>query len=240
MYSDNTTAIILAGGLGTRIKHLLKNSVPKPMVEVCGKPFIYWIIKWLLKNKITKIIISTGYGHHHIEDYVNSNDLKKYDITCIKEDKQLGTGGAIKFVRDETMIKPNNWLILNGDSLIFYDVNELYKDFNGYSGAIVSRYLNNASRYGTLITDKKNKLLCFSEKKQSKGFINAGSYLFKDSLIKNFSRVTPLSLENSEMPRLLRQHKIVVSKSDAKFIDIGTPESLKESKSFIEKNLFEF
>ena len=89
--------IILAGGLGTRLRSIVKN-VPKPMAPIKNKPFLYYLLKYWIKNGATKIILSTGYKSEIIEKYFEVN---KFDIPIIfsVENKPLGTGGFLKALR---------------------------------------------------------------------------------------------------------------------------------------------
>ena len=123
----NITAVILAGGFGTRIKDLL-GDLPKPMAPVNGKPFIEWIVRWLKAQGIRDIIISAGYRAEVLEKHFSALPVPKMNVCCINEPEPMGTGGGLAFAANEIEKEPNLWLVLNGDSLIFADLDLLYSD----------------------------------------------------------------------------------------------------------------
>lgn len=230
-------AVILAGGFGTRIKHLLPN-IPKPMATVVGKPFIEWIIKYLNSQKIDDFIISTGYLGDIIENYFATQPIEKITVKCYRETVPLGTGGGFINAVKESQKSPQAWLITNGDSLIFANLQPMfnYLEDETISVVILGLSITDASRYGTLEFDGQNNLVNFAEKKSGAGIINAGVYLLRHSLMKDFPTQTPLSFEKEIFPQLLKQNvKIKVHTVNAPFLDIGTPNSLAEAEDFIQK-----
>lgn len=231
-------AVILAGGFGTRIKHLLPN-IPKPMVEVLGNPFIEWIITYLKSQGIDEFIISTGYLGEIIEKYFTDKLIEKIQVKCYRETVPLGTGGGFINAVKESQESPTAWLITNGDSLIFADIKPMFTCLKNdtVSGVILGLSVSDAERYGTLEFDNENNLINFVEKKPGAGIINAGIYLLRHSLIEEFNPQTPLSFEKEIFPHLLKQNvKIKVHIVKAPFLDIGTPTSLAEAENFIKQN----
>ncbi|MCZ7621370.1 MAG: sugar phosphate nucleotidyltransferase, partial [Candidatus Kuenenia sp.] len=87
-------AIILAGGYGTRLQSVIKD-IPKPMADINGRPFLSYLMDYLLCQNIRKILLSVGYKHEIIKNYFGLR-YKNLDIEYVIEDKPLGTGGAIK------------------------------------------------------------------------------------------------------------------------------------------------
>ncbi|WP_373480052.1 nucleotidyltransferase family protein [Geminocystis sp.] len=234
----NTVAVILAGGFGTRIKHLLPN-IPKPMAEVANKPFIEWIINYLHQQNIDNFILSTGYLGDIIESYFKEQNLKNITVNCYQESEPLGTAGGFINAVNLSNQQPFSWLITNGDSLIFTDLKPLYNllENKEVDGVILGLSLPDASRYGSLKYDDDYNLISFAEKQQGKGVINAGVYLFKHSVINKFPDKKPLSFEYDVFPKLLNQGcKIKVHITETPFLDIGTPETLIQAENFILNN----
>ncbi len=231
-------AVILAGGFGTRVKHLLPN-IPKPMAEVVGKPFIEWIIYYLSQQNISNFLISTGYLGEIIDNYFKQNKSENIKINCYKEIEALGTGGGFINAINQSEKSPFAWLVTNGDSLIFTDLKPLFNYLKDETveGVILGLALDDASRYGSLKYDFDYNLLNFAEKEQGSGVINAGVYLLKNSLLNKFPQQKILSFENDIFPELLKQKcKIKVHIAQAPFLDIGTPESLAQADNFIREN----
>jgi D-glycero-alpha-D-manno-heptose 1-phosphate guanylyltransferase len=230
--------VILAGGFGTRVKHLLPD-IPKPMASVAGKPFVEWIIKYLHSQGIRQTILATGYLGEVVAQYFATHPLKDMTVECCRETRALGTGGGFLNVVQKSKLSPAAWLVTNGDSLIFADMKPFFACLEdpAVSGVILGLSMSDASRYGSLVYDRDYQLMSFAEKKPGAGVINAGVYLFRHNLIAQFPQNTPLSFEKEVFPSLLNNGvKFKVCIVDAPFLDIGTPLSLAQAKDFIVNN----
>lgn len=94
-----TTAVVLAGGFGTRVQHLLPN-LPKPMASVAGKPFLEWVVRYLARKYIRNVVLSTGYRAKTVERHFAASPVKTVTVKCVPETKPLGTaGGFLNAVR---------------------------------------------------------------------------------------------------------------------------------------------
>lgn len=238
MSMNDIAAVILAGGYGTRVKHLLPN-IPKPMASVVNKPFLEWIILYLKQQGITQEILSTGYLGEVIEEHFKTHKVNGIDIHCCREQKPLGTAGGFVNAVKQVNLSPKAWLVMNGDSLIVADFQKLvdYLDDQEVGCVILGVSVDDASRYGSLIFDNFNNLLKFAEKKAGKGVINGGVYLFRHQILDNFPSKFPLSFEYDVFPTLIQQNiKIKVHPVQAPFLDIGTPETLPQAETFIKEN----
>src|SRR4051794_30094724 len=114
-------AIILAGGLGTRLRSVVSD-LPKCMAPVAGKPFLTYVVNHLLKENVQKFIFSVGYKNEMIVDFINTQHSTlntQYSI----EEEPLGTGGAVKLACSKATEK--TVLIVNGDTLFTIDVDKL-------------------------------------------------------------------------------------------------------------------
>src|SRR5580704_11464796 len=114
-------AIILAGGLGTRLKSVISD-LPKCMAPVSGKPFLHWVISYFQKQGVEKFIFSLGYKHEIIEEYLNKEFTIRKSPVAIQlsiEETPLGTGGAIKLACEKAT--EQNVTIINGDT--FFKIN---------------------------------------------------------------------------------------------------------------------
>jgi D-glycero-alpha-D-manno-heptose 1-phosphate guanylyltransferase len=232
------TAVVLAGGFGTRVRHLLPG-IPKPMAPVAGKPFLEWVIRYLAYQGVDNVLLSTGYLSDVIAAHFEPQPVEGVRTRCIAEPEPLGTaGGFLNTVRLGGNAA-SAWLVLNGDSLAFAELRELTSQLrdNATAGALVGSAVPDASRYGTLAIGPRGELLGFAEKRPGKGVINAGMYLFRDALVREFPTATPLSFEKDVFPALLQKGvSLKVSVTEAPFLDIGTPESLARAESFVVQN----
>ncbi|WPF88792.1 sugar phosphate nucleotidyltransferase [Cyanobacterium aponinum AL20118] len=232
------TAVILAGGFGTRVKHLLPD-IPKPMAKVLDKPFLEWIIRYLHQQNINNFLLSTGYLSTIIKNYFNTSLFDNLSIKCYEELEPLGTGGGFINAVKQDKSYTDYWLVANGDSLIFSNLKPFFECLNDdtVEGVILGLTVEDASRYGSLKFDDDYNLISFAEKKDGKGIINGGIYLLKNDVLAKFPQNNKLSFEYDIFPYLLSQGcKIKVHITSAPFLDIGTPETLIQAEKFIAEN----
>jgi D-glycero-alpha-D-manno-heptose 1-phosphate guanylyltransferase len=233
---DDITAVVLAGGFGTRIRHLL-GELPKPMAPVSGKPFIEWVVRYLAGQNIRRVILSTGYMAQTVQDHFQSQPIEGIRVTCVPESAPLGTAGGFLHAIHGADLPPAAWLVLNGDSLTLVPLKEFFHSLNESECAISGVSVSDASRFGKISRNENGELRAFIEKEPGSGVINAGVYLFRGSVIKRFPQRTPLSFEMDVFPALLSQSvRIKVSVTSAPFLDIGTPESLPQAEGFVQRH----
>jgi len=237
---ENISAVVLAGGFGTRIKHLLVD-LPKPMAPVNGRPFVEWVVRYLAAQGIRKVVLSTGHLAATVEKHFAPQPVKNVRVTCVPETTPLGTAGG--FLHATTGENPAAWLVLNGDSLAVAPLDALFKSLDQpeIEGALLGVPMADASRFGTIAQNARGELAGFNEKKPGAGNINAGVYLFRADTLKKFSTKLPLSFETDVFPSLIHSGvRLKAIVNDAPFIDIGTPDSLPQAEGFIQKNWAQF
>ncbi len=219
------TALILAGGFGTRLQSLV-NDVPKPMAPILNKPFLHYQIQYLKHFGIKKIIFSVGYLHQIIENYFGKQFLD-LDISYVLEEEPLGTGGGIRLALNAC--KDEEVLILNGDSFFDCDLLSFYQ-FHQKNQSLISlalRQVDNASRFGTIETNPQHKIISFKEKNNNNqpGIINAGIYILnKNIFLQNTPVKVPFSIEKDFFEKNLSKLNMMGYKTEGYFIDIGLPE----------------
>ena len=230
------SVVILAGGLGTRIRHLLDGQ-PKPLAPVAGKPFLEWVIRYYARQGLDNFILSAGYRSDLIEEFCRSLNLPGLRVRCVAEPSPLGTAGG--FCHAATTGSSESWLVCNGDSLVCADLAAfltLGAD-DPEDARLLALKVTDASRYGNLAVDERGLLTSFNEKAPGCGLINAGVYLLRSRLLARFPSQRPLSFETDVFPMLLKENaRIRVAEVAAPFIDIGTESSLREAEAFIIQN----
>lgn len=226
-------AIILAGGLGTRLRPIIKE-VPKPMAPLKDKPFLHFLLKYLKKNQVQKIILAVSYKKELIVDYFK-NSFEGVKIEYSLEENPLGTGGALKQSLEQ--VESENVFVLNGDTYFDVDLRDFY-EFHENRGSEISlalKLLNETARYGTVILDEKGKIIGFQEKEnQSSAIINGGIYVINKKAFLSFTKNFPekFSFEKDVLPSLTL--KTFGKVYDGYFIDIGIPEDyLKATKEIV-------
>ncbi|MGO4880074.1 MAG: sugar phosphate nucleotidyltransferase [Bryobacteraceae bacterium] len=235
-------AVILAGGQGIRIRHLLPN-LPKPMAVAAGKPFLEWVVRYLAKQGLADVTISTGYRSSTVAAHFDRLELPGMQIRCEPERVPLGTAGGFLHAVGDRAAEPVTWLVCNGDSLDLVDLQPMFAlAAKGHAQAVVlGLHAADCSRYGSLQADSQGRLLRFSEKTPGRGLINAGVYLFTADLLRQFPPTRPLSFETDVFPTLLAANaRIAVSSASAPFLDIGTEETLPYADQFVMTNLGHF
>jgi NDP-sugar pyrophosphorylase family protein len=239
---SQAVAVVLAGGFGTRVAHLLPG-VPKPMATVAGRPFLEWVVRWLGRQGIPKTLLSTGHLAEVVEQHFQRQPVQGVITRCFAETQPLGTGGGFLNAVSLSGESPEAWLALNGDSLVFANLTLAAAELNdpAVAGVVVGCAVADASRYGTLAISPGGELRGFLEKRPGRGVINAGIYLLRDSLVRQFPDTRPLSFEQEVFPQLIASGVVLkVHTVEAPFLDIGTPDSLRQAEAFVAENRARF
>ena len=239
---SQVVAVVLAGGFGTRVAHLLPG-IPKPMAPVAGKPFLEWVVRWLARQGIPKVLLSTGHLAEVVEQHFQPQPVAGVTARCFAETRPLGTGGGFLNAARLSGESPAAWLVVNGDSLVFADLKLAVTELSdpAVAGVVVGCTVADASRYGTLAIGPAGELRGFAEKRPGKGVINAGMYLLRSTLVRELPGTLPLSFEQEVFPQLIARGLLLkVCAVEAPFLDIGTPESLRQAESFVEQNRAQF
>jgi D-glycero-alpha-D-manno-heptose 1-phosphate guanylyltransferase len=225
-------AIILAGGLGTRLRSVVSD-VPKCMAPVAGKPFLHYLIEFLQKSGVESFIFSVGYLHEIIEEYLDKN-YKQLPYKISLEREPMGTGGAIKLAAKKTSQK--NVLVCNGDTFYKIEV-ELLDKFHRENNAACSLCLKpmyHFDRYGVVELNRDLSIKSFKEKKAySSGLINGGIYalnipgFLKEDLPEKFSFEKDYLEKNVVSDTKSKLYGMI---QDKYFIDIGIPEDFERAQ----------
>lgn len=226
-------AIILAGGLGTRLRSEVKD-IPKPMASIGDKPFLEILMKRLSDRGFRKIIFCTGYKSEAISKHF-SNNYEKIEISYSNEKKQMGTGGAIKLALDQ-IDKKEHIFIFNGDTFFDIDYLEL-KNFhinNNFSLTIALKEMYKFDRYGSVGIDSNFRITSFNEKKfTKKGFINSGIYVTEYETLKKLPNEEIFSFENDFLNKVYSEYNFGGYISSGFFIDIGIPEDYLKARRIL-------
>ncbi len=235
---DQITAVVLVGGFGRRVEHLLPD-IPKPMAPVNGRPFLEWVVHYLAAQGLRRVVLSTGHLAAVVEKHFRTQPVPGVNVSCVPETRPLGTAGGFLNAVRHTDGRPTAWLVLNGDSLAATRLDEMVQSLAQpeMAGALLGVPMPEASRYGTISQNPKGELARFNEKKPGAGVVNAGVYLFRAQTTGLFPDKTPLSFETDVFPALIvRRARLKVCVTNAPFLDIGTPESLPLAEDFIRRN----
>ena len=226
--------IILAGGFGKRLFDVVSD-VPKCLAPINGTPFLDYLIKYLQKFGICRLILSLGYKSDFIISYINEfhSDL---DVTFVIEDSPLGTGGAIKASLKE--VKAKNVLVVNGDTFFNINLNAFYNAAltNQYAFTMALQRMERNYRYGFVELDEKNEIISFCEKQESNNvLINTGFYIINKEQLDFGANNDIFSLEKDFFESDLRKIKLYGIEFNDEFIDIGVPYDFNKAQTFFKQ-----
>lgn len=232
---EDVTVVVLAGGKGTRLRGLYPN-LPKPLIPLAGRPFLYWLTTWISEHGPRQFVYSAGYLGEQIDAWSRDGSLPAVERLCRVEREPLGTGGGLLNCLDLC----KEWLLVaNGDGLVMAGIDEMLGlRPQGFDGGVLGVEVPDSSRYGSLGRSNDGTLYAFAEKVSGQGLINGGLYLFRKDLLEQFES-RPCSLETDIIPRLIEMNARlkVVDRANAPFIDIGTPETVAQAEGFITEHL---
>lgn len=229
-------AIILVGGLGTRLRSVV-NNVPKVLAPVGGRPFLAWLLDGLVLDGFKVICLATGYlGNQIFNEFGNSHRCGPQSAAIVysHEAEPIGTGGAIRLALHQ--LSEKSTFVLNGDTFLrpdWYRMSDLHAEQKSHL-TIAVRHVEDVSRYGG-VEINEGVVVSFREKKRNgPGFINAGVYLLDrcifDCIPETFA---PFSIEQDVIEAHLHQLTPRAFVTDSPFLDIGIPEDLLYAPEFL-------
>lgn len=225
---ENIECIILAGGLGTRLRSEVPD-LPKCMAPISEKPFLEFLINYLLQQGVKQFIFSLGYMHMVIEDFLKeSYPTLSYKIVIEKE--PLGTGGAIALACKNATSE--NVIVMNGDTMFKVDISELinYHINNKIDCTLSLKPMNNFDRYGVVELNKDESIQSFKEKEYYQyGLINGGVYMLNRNSFLSINFPEKFSFEKDYLEKYYSSNKMNGLIQDEYFIDIGIPEDFKRA-----------
>jgi len=231
-------AIVLAGGLGTRLRSVITD-VPKPMAPVANRPFLDYILYYLKNQGITRVVLAVGYKWEVIRDYYKDSAAAfGLELDYSVEVEPLGTGGAI--FKAAGHIIGDNFFIINGDTSFEVSLNELKTFALGRDAdmALALKQIFNSNRYGSVEHTADGRVISFKEKDPdalpAASEINGGIYFMQKELIKRFTFPEKFSFETDFMQSNFSNLKAYAKTFDATFIDIGIPEDYYRAQKIFE------
>lgn len=235
-----TEAIVLAGGMGTRLRGVVSGR-PKVLAPVAGRPFLDYILEYLSHYGITHVTLSVCYKKEQIQSRYKDK-FRDITIDYCEENEPLGTGGAIQ--KSLLCCKSEDVFVLNGDSIFWVPLDQMQAAHKktGAAMTLTVRQVPDGSRYGRVLFDAHGRIQNFSEKNQAgPAYINGGVYYMKRRPMQTACTplTPPFSLENDVLPKLVGTGAdIRAIPSDAFFIDIGIPESFEAAQTLLPRQFF--
>jgi D-glycero-alpha-D-manno-heptose 1-phosphate guanylyltransferase len=227
-------AIVLAGGLGTRLRDAVPD-LPKCMAPVAGKPFLSFVIDAFRMQGIERFVFSLGYKASAIEEFLQK-EYPTLDYTSVIEQEPLGTGGAIQLAIKNAV--SNNVVVANGDTLFKVNLPDLFKTHldNDSECTLALKPMEKFDRYGVVEIDDHEKIISFREKQfYTGGLINGGIYLLSKDKFLSRSLPGQYSFEKDYLEKFCDQGKFHASVQKGYFIDIGIPEDYQRAQQELKR-----
>ena len=217
-------AIILCGGLATRLGDTTK-AVPKVLLDIAGKTVLEWQIQLLKDVNVEEVILASGHLHNVLYARVGQH-YAGVRVRYAKEEKRLGTGGAIQNAM--RCITTSPFFVLNGDVLLSnFSLRKMLAHFHrGMAGLLLGVRVDDIRPYGEIVSDDDGKVTAFREKQPVYrfGYINSGVCLFNQTIVEAFPEDRDnFSIERDVFPKVSNLYAL---QTDADWIDIGVPERL--------------
>mgnify|MGYP006184418017 FL=1 len=230
-------AIVLAGGLGKRLRSAVPN-LPKPMAPINGKPFLEYLFDYWLQQGIKRFILSVGYKSEVIREQFGTK-YKDADLNYAIEKEPLGTGGGLLLsIRQLKSKEP--FLLLNGDTFFAVNLENLFKHHNDCNSDITLSLVKtpNNKRYSAILLNKYGLINSIERRIESskEDLSNGGVYIMEKNLFEKCKLTSKkkCSLEDHLIPDLLKQKRRVAGfVSSAKFIDIGVPSDYNRAEKIL-------
>ena len=229
-------AVVLVGGEGTRLRPLTFTT-PKPLLPIANQPHIERQLAWLASHGVDEVVLSMAYlpdaFHQHFADGSGHDVFGDVVLRYAVENEPLGTAGAIRFAADGI---DERVIVCNGDVLTELDLDAMvrFHDEQGAEATISLTQVEDPSAFGVVPTQADGGVIAFVEKpapgKAPSNWINAGTYVLEPAFLRRIPRRLKVSVERETFPRMLAEPGLLFGyKSDAYWLDIGTPEKYLEA-----------
>ncbi len=220
-------AVILAGGLGTRLRPYTK-SLPKPMLPLGGKPILEYEIEWVRKNGIKEIVLCVSYLRNKIEDYFGDGKKFGVKIEYAISKKPLATAGQLKTAEkfiDDTFV------CLYGDSIYNFSLRNMIKHHKKSSANVTMSLFDYRFnlKYGVIDTKKSGQVTAWNEKPEISAKINIGCYVMEPEVLKLIPKNKEYGMDDVIRKVLSRKKKVSSVTSKNGFIDIGDKDTYEKT-----------
>jgi len=221
-------AIVLAGGLGTRLRELVPD-LPKAMAPVAGRPFLEILLTVLARKGFRRVILSLGFMAEKIITHFG-DQFAGMELVYEVEDTPLGTGGAVR----QALMRCNDdhVFVFNGDTYLDLEVDDVEAHWQTHHAPIiVARKVSDTARYGRLNTIAERVIGFLEKGVAGPGLINAGCYVLPVTILNSFALGQVFSLETDFLAKTVGVQCTDLFVSNGHFIDIGVPEDYARAQS---------
>ena len=228
-------AVILAGGLGTRLRPLTYD-IPKPLIPVGGRPFLHYLLDMLAENGIADIVLCVGHLGDKVVESVHDGQRFGCRIKYSFEKELLGTGGAIKNAEN---VLDDEFIVLNGDTCHPIDYRDLVKFWHdrkeGHEGLIVLYENRDLIVDNNVRVDDGGNVVEYNKAGViGNGYVDGGVQVFRKSVFKDMPTNTPISLEKEIYCKIINAGEMLAYITPVRYYDIGTPERIRVFEDYLD------
>jgi NDP-sugar pyrophosphorylase family protein len=220
-------AVILAGGLGTRLRPITE-TIPKPMVPVAGVPYLEHQLRELERQGIRDIVLLTGYLGHQIEEYFGDGSRLGLRLRYSREEQPMGTGGAL---RQAVALLADLFLIIYGDSYLPIDYGDVFRKLESSRAlglvVVYDNRLHDTSVKNNINLDADGYVARYEKDGEGLSYVEAGVLAFRRAVVERIPPGRVVSLEKEVFPQLITGHDLLAYPTTERFYDIGTPDRLE-------------
>ncbi len=229
-------AVVLAGGLGTRLKPFTEK-LPKVMVPVNGKPFLFHLLRMLKDRGIDNVVLCTGYLGGMVRDFFGDGAMLSMRIQYSEEkEKLLGTGGALKQAQS---LLQRYFMVMNGDTYLPLNYRDVERAFiRSDKQALMVVYDNNEDTGVKSNVTLDGKLVSRYDKQGGDPhlrYVEAGVLVLSREVLELIPEGQAISLERSIYPILIARKQMAAYVTAQRFYDIGTPEQWQVFENYLQK-----
>ncbi len=228
-------AVVLAGGLGTRLRPLTLKT-PKPMLLLGDKPILEHLINWIEKNGVKSIVLCVSYHKEKIQEYFKDGKKFGVKIEYAVSEKPLSTAGQLKTAEE---FLGDTFVCVYGDSIFDFSLRNMIKQHKtkkAFTTMSLYEYKTNLE-YGVIDTSNTGKVTSWEEKPEIKANINMGCYVMDSGILKYIPKNKLYGMDDL-IKKVMKNKKLVSSFITKKgFMDIGNKESYKQANEEFAKNL---
>ena len=226
-------AVILAGGLGTRLRPLTNNN-PKPMLPIGKKPILEHLIDWTKKGGIKSVVLCVSYLRESIEDYFEEGDKFGVKIEYAISNKPLATAGQLKTAEE---FIDDDFVCMYGDSIFNFSLKNMIKQ-HVMKKSFVTMGLNEFKTnlpYGVIKSSKNGRVISWNEKPEIKANVNMGCYVMNSDIFNLIPKNKPYGMDDVIKNAMKKKQKVNSFITKKGFTDIGNKESYKQACEEYEK-----
>ncbi len=236
-------AVIMAGGKGSRLSEITKNAIPKPMVDIKGKPLLFWQLEQLKRYGIRRVTMIIGHLGEKIQEYFKDGKDFGCEIDYIVEEEPLGTAGAFYYLKDK--LEGDDFLLLFGD--VFFDIYiPGMERFHREKAALASLFVHpNGHPYDSdlIETDEHGRVIRFDSKHNVRDYwydnmVNAGFYILHASVCDRVTKPCKTDLEKDILAEMARKGEGIYAYVSPEYIkDVGTVDRIQKMLTELDSGL---